>query len=162
MNPEIEIIENAISEFDFYQIQKEIMGHNFPWHFMEGITQGVDNQWQYSHVLYDNYSPCSSYYDMIMPYIIPIIKPKSLYKIGISAVPSCVDTIIQNPWHQDCTQSKTATLYINTNNGQTRFKTGECIDSIENRMIIFNSLAYHTGTNCTDQNRRIVMTVMYD
>jgi hypothetical protein len=54
--------------------------------------------------------------------------------------------------------SKTAIFYLNTNDGYTIFeKDGEKIDSLENRMLIFDSSERHSGTNCTDQKYRAVI-----
>ena len=51
---------------------------------------------------------------------------------------------------------KTAILYINTNNGCTKFKEHGKVKSVENRIVIFDSNLEHQGVTCTDQKRRVV------
>ena len=46
---------------------------------------------------------------------------------------------------------------MNTNNGYTTFKDGTKVDSVANRMIIFDSELDHTGTTCTDQKSRVII-----
>ena len=52
---------------------------------------------------------------------------------------------------------KTGIFYINTNNGKTIFESGEQVDSVENRMIIFPGSLMHTGTTHTDTNIRCLI-----
>ena len=52
-------------------------------------------------------------------------------------------------------------LYINTNNGFTRLKNGEKINSIENRGLFFNPGLEHNSSSCTDQHGRININFNY-
>jgi hypothetical protein len=51
----------------------------------------------------------------------------------------------------------TAIYYVNSNNGYTKFKSGEEIKSLENRLIVFKCNLLHSGTTCTDEKRRVVI-----
>ena len=51
----------------------------------------------------------------------------------------------------------TSIFYINSNNGYTEFESGEKIESIENRMVEFQSTLKHRGTTCTDEQTRTVI-----
>ena len=46
---------------------------------------------------------------------------------------------------------------MNTNNGWTEFKSGIKVNSIANRMLIFDSKYEHVGVTSTDSNRRVVL-----
>jgi hypothetical protein len=50
---------------------------------------------------------------------------------------------------------------MNTNNGKTIFKNGKQINSIENRIVIFDSNLQHTGTSHTDTKRRVLINFNY-
>ena len=57
---------------------------------------------------------------------------------------------------------KTAILYINSNNGYTRFKkNNKKFKSEENKLIDFNGRLQHTGTSCTDTQYRMVINFVY-
>ena len=55
----------------------------------------------------------------------------------------------------------TAILYINTNNGWTKFKGGGKIKCVENRIVIFDSNIQHAGFTCTDKKRKVVVNFNY-
>jgi hypothetical protein len=66
------------------------------------------------------------------------------------------------PWSDVTAISKTAVLYINSNNGFTIFeKDGEKINSVANRMVIFSADDRHSGTTCTDQQFRVVLNLNF-
>jgi hypothetical protein len=161
LNSDLKVIDNAIEESRFEEVQNYVLSQKFPWFYNPVVLPGIEDQYQYTHTVYDMYAPQSKVYDILAPELVKMLNPKCFYRIYINSLPRYHE-IVTNPWHVDVTDKKTATFYFNTNNGQTRFKSGECIDSIENRMITFNSKTLHTGTTCTDATRRVVMTVLYD
>ena len=50
---------------------------------------------------------------------------------------------------------------MNTNNGYTKFETGEKVESVANRLVTFPNNMMHTGTTCTDEQYRCVMNIDY-
>ena len=61
-------------------------------------------------------------------------------------------------WSRLAKISKTAIFYINSNNGFTLFESdNQKVESIENRLVIFDSFERHSGTNCTDEKYRAVI-----
>lgn len=95
-------------------------------------------------------------YKLILPFMKKLnIKTKQLIRIKVNAT-LCKETVMKSGWHTDVLQSEnghgmTAIYYINTNNGKTLFKTGEEIESIKNRIVIFpnnfpHTPQYHTNT----------------
>jgi len=63
--------------------------------------------------------------------------------------------------HVDYNDVTTAIFYINTNNGWTNFKNGDKVESVENRLVIFDSNLEHEGVTCTDEIRRLVINFNY-
>ena len=51
----------------------------------------------------------------------------------------------------------TGIYYVNTCNGYTLFKDGTKVDSIANRMLIFDNQMKHSGVTCSDNKYRIVI-----
>jgi len=71
-------------------------------------------------------------------------------------------------WHTDLGdhphkgKSKTAILYLNTNNGGTKFAdTDEFVQSQSNRCVIFPGTTSHAGVWCTDKKLRYVLNINY-
>ena len=71
----------------------------------------------------------------------------------------------QSPYHQDQSKNpnhKIAIYYINTNNGYTIFEHNkQQIQSIQNRLIIFDGHLRHAGVSTTDTKRREVLNLNY-
>ena len=79
------------------------------------------------------------------------------------------DTIeLHKGFHQDVSERrllesepKTAIFYINTNDGYTVFEDGTKINSVANRICIFPHWMKHSGTTCTNTNRRIALNLNF-
>ena len=64
-------------------------------------------------------------------------------------------------YHNDVDDCITAIYYVNTNNGTTKFKSGKEVESVANRLVIFNSNELHAGSSCTDEHRRCLINFNY-
>jgi len=53
----------------------------------------------------------------------------------------------------------TGILYLNDNNGYTRFEDGSRVDSVANRLVVFDARRRHTGASCTDAPWRLVLNL---
>ena len=62
---------------------------------------------------------------------------------------------------QSFNNAKTAIYYVNSNNGWTEFETGEVVNSVANRIVIFDSNIKHVGYSCTDEKTRVVLNINY-
>ena len=79
------------------------------------------------------------------------------------------DKHIENAYHTDWPVhvkrfqgGKTAILYMNTNNGYTKFKhSGDKIKSIANRLVVFPNDLLHTGATTTDTKNRVVLNINF-
>lgn len=69
-----------------------------------------------------------------------------------------VDSV--NPYLVENT--KTAILYLNTNNGGTQFKDGTFVQSKANTLVKFPCNTFHAGVHCTDAKLRYVMNLNYE
>ncbi len=69
---------------------------------------------------------------------------------------------IEHGYHLDNQSSTLAAIYyINTNDGYTNFKEGGKINSVANRLVLFNTDEYHTGATCTDEKVRVLINFNY-
>ena len=57
--------------------------------------------------------------------------------------------------------TKTAILYLNANNGGTKFKTGDFVQSKPNRLSLFPNDMLHAGVWCTDKKLRFIVNFNY-
>ena len=116
---------------------------------------------QLFHEYYSNFAPQGEHFEMIMPFILKI-KPAALIRIKAN-MGTRSDSIIEHGLHIDhpYPNAKTSVYYVNTCDGYTLFEDGTVVESVENRLITFDSSIRHTGTTCTNQMARIVINFNY-
>lgn len=166
----IQIFDKWLPENYFNELKYTFLSQEFNWNFNEVSVYPSDKElndpqeYQFSHVLYANSKPRSETYDLCSKLFFNL-GANILLKAKVNLNPSTKD-IREKSFHTDIpilnTKNipyKTGILYINTNNGYTKFKSGEIIPSIENRFIIFDGDVPHCGSTCTDQKRRIVLNI---
>ena len=84
-----------------------------------------------------------------------------MVRIKVNMEPKTAEPI-ESCLHTDTNQyNKTAIYYVNTNNGYTRFKDGTKVDSIANRIVIFDAQTEHGGVTQTDEQVRVVVNINY-
>tara|TARA_R100001463_G_C3492754_1_gene218173 strand:- start:24 stop:521 length:498 start_codon:yes stop_codon:yes gene_type:complete len=160
------VIDNFLDKKIFKEIQKGILEDNqFPWYFSNYIDyrgeKGLDKT-QFSHVFYQKHSPNSSHIELLNP-IIKKLNCISVIKIKVNNT-YYTDKIKEGTYHVDNEHkgTTTAVYYINTNNGYTKFKKNKKkINSVENRMVIFDTNTEHLGTTTTNAKRRVVLNFNY-
>ena len=155
------VIENVLKKENFLTIKNTLEGGSFPWYFSKVLIEKINNNFQFVHTFYNNFTVNSNFYDLIIP-IIEVLKPLSLIKIKANLLPQ-EKKIVEHGMHVDHYHKncKTAIYYVNTNNGYTKFLDNTKILSEENKLLIFNTEEEHTGTTCTNVSRRIVINFNY-
>ena len=161
-----QVIDNFLDDATFLHIQNEIYGQNFPWfqsdHVIFPPIDATDTwSWQLTHMFYYAGAPQTSKFSILEPILIKL-NPSAIMRIKGNLVPRA-DKIIEHGFHTDIShfKGKTAVYYINSNNGFTVFDDGSKIESLANRMVIFDSTIKHTGTSCTDARNRCVINFNY-
>jgi len=170
MKCNIEIIDNYLSEELYNDIKFTLTESDFPWYLQKNhkvgklLTPLEDSRidFQFIHGFYRDFCFQSHYYKLLIP-IIDQLKPSALIRIKANLTTYANKVMpfhyhIDNEEHVKC---KTAIYYVNTTNGPTIFETGEEIECIGNRMIIFNSTIKHTGTTHTNEKFRCVLNFNY-
>jgi hypothetical protein len=161
-----QIIHNFLSRTDFIAVKNQILNESFPWTIHDKSDPGgmmCDERFnlQFVHVFYHSPVTISKYISTLDP-IFKKLPHQMVIRVKAN-ITSCTDTAQTYGYHIDINEdlaklSKTAILYLNTNNGFTQFEDdGEQVPSIENSLVIFNSLDRHSGTSCTDHKYRAVI-----
>ena len=170
----VDIKENFLEPGVFRTLHGMLCLDTFPWYYGKvvsykdelevGIRKNITckdsfNQ-QFVHGVYNNYRIRSNIFDILEP-VFEEMDIKSLIRIKINLNPR-TEKVIEHGLHIDSyVDSTTSILYVNTNDGYTKFEDGMKIESKENRLITFPSSMYHTGTTCTDDPGRIVINFNY-
>ena len=153
---DIEIIDNLLNIEEVDKISSIMYGIDFPWYLNRVVT--TQNYIQFVHIFYND-KINSSLYHILMP-IIKKLNFKNLIRIKANFLHR-TDNIIEHGYHIDYENCVTAIFYLNSNNGKTVFQNGAEVESVKNRLVIFDSNLYHSGTTCTDQQFRCVINFNY-
>ena len=154
----LDIIDNFLDKNIFYKLNNEFLNNNFSWYFQNGKVFENDGTFQFTHLFYDENKINSDRFDIIEPFL-SLLNVKSLVKVKLNFTPK--DAVLKKfEFHTDNNfNCNTAIFYLNSNNGKTIFENGEEVNSIENRLVKFNSNIKHTGTSTTDKPYRMVLNV---
>jgi hypothetical protein len=163
------VIDNFLDSSSANQLKNVFLSNEFPWFLNSGInvsdeeTKDISNRnlydAQFTHTFYAKDLVMSPLFEVLTP-LINRIDPICILRIKANYLPR-THKIIENDYHTDYTNDvikcKTAVYYVNSNNGYTKFETGEIVESVENRFLIFDSDMPHAGTYCTNKIGRVVI-----
>ena len=155
----IHIIKNLLKKKDFKHLENIIHGKNFPW-YLNPVVRPKDKLYQFTHVFY--YHKINSQFFKDLKPVLDILKPRELLRIKANLLFSTPE-IVEHGYHLDykTRPHQTAILYLNSNNGYTRFRGGKKITSEKNKLVKFDGSLWHTGSSCTNQQHRTVINFNY-
>ena len=165
MENKIEVIDNFLDEKYFKELQELIFGRNFAW--ARVYTEKDGNQFvhpiflllPFGTVMDDFRSPCFHKFLLCLQKL----KASALLRIKVNLLTRTEKRIL-NAYHGDMAHledsypnlknnGKTSILYMNTNNGVTKFEeSGKEVESVANRMVIFPMRLKHAGSTNTDSD----------
>ncbi len=172
----MEVVDNFLEENDFIKIQNKFLSETCKWEWSNVVEN--DNSFynfQFVHGVYlptvllkKGSDPEDTFKKITMPEMAEIkpllesLKTSAIIKIKVNLTTK-TPTIIEHGFHVDhfFPRAKTAILYLNTCDGYTLFANGDKVESVKNRIVIFDSNIPHTGTTVTNKQRRVVLNINY-
>lgn len=158
---DIKVHKNFMDPLLFLKLKETITGAYFPW-FKSRIVKQTDDI-QLIHTFFEFGRVNSEFFELLDP-CIRFLKMKKLIRAKVNLVLRA-DKIKEHGYHVDTDgykEFRSALLYVNSNNGYTRFeKNNKKIKSEENKLIDFNGYLQHTSTTCTDAPYRMVINFVY-
>ncbi len=152
------------------KLKSYMLSPKVKWHYNEFKVRSNEktDSFQFVHTFYRlplAKSRKSPVHDDLV-YVEPLLKHLDadlIIKIKANITPRTVEPN-KTEFHTDFYDgigNKTAVYYVNTNNGYTEFESGEIVESVENRMVIFDGDERHRGVSCTDEKVRIIINFNY-
>ena len=158
----MKIIDNFLPEEEFKSIQSFMMGGEFRWFYVNGITYKDDGLFYMVHMFYQPEVGSNSEHLPMWSNFMDKLEAKKCMRIKANLTFK-THTIEPHELHTDYSNGKTAVFYINTNNGCTEFESGVRVSSVANRVCIFDSNLKHRGTTHTEgDHQRIVVNFNYE
>lgn len=159
-----QIIDNALPEESFLKIKKSILNSQFSWNLTPWVSNLEENlkttsSYYFTHMFYSGLyidPSCHIFIDLLNK-----LECKSLIRIKANLYPS-TDNIEYQSEHVDYPfEHKGAIYYLNTNDGFTILEDGTKIESIENRLLLFDPSKPHNSTTCTNDKCRVNINFNY-
>ena len=166
----IVIKENFVPQDFFTKMQSLMLGEEFPWYLSRPISEDLDpdhlcnplNNVQLCHTFWFIDKPVSPYYNVCIKPFVKALGIRHLIRIKLN-LNLRTENIIKHGFHVDNNydDSLTSILYLNTNDGYTEFENGTKVESVENRLVTFDTPLKHTGTTCTNKKYRLTLNLNY-
>ena len=175
----MKVTDDFLEQDDFDFLQSQMMkGHrDFPWFYNESIeiTEEEKNTFQFTHMFFDSNRPTSRFFGEFESIFEKVYGQCLLGRVKANLL-TRTPKIIENTFHTDfdmigstehmfsgdnVKQISTSILYVNTNNGYTKFEDGTKVESVANRLVTFAANMKHKGTSCTDEKIRVVINFNY-
>jgi len=155
----MKIIDNLLEYEQVESIEKELISDTFPWFYQETVADKKDiEHFYFTHLFYDHGSQ-SNYFNLIIP-ILKKIKYKKLIRVKGNLYPR-TNKNLEHGKHVDYDFiTKGALYYLNTNNGPTCVENKK-IESIKNRLLLFDASKKHNSVTCTDKKIRLNININY-
>ena len=161
----MKIIDDFLPLKQFERIRDILMSNSFPWYWYDYQVFEGDGQHQLVHGFMNDTQIDSIWFDLFVKSDCFTLWDKdgvTVFKVKANLNYKTPEHVM-GKWHTDFRDKKTrkdmqtAILYINTNNGYTAFKNGDKVESVANRLVMFDCSTEHTAVTCTDEDRRIVV-----
>ena len=170
MKLKYKVIDNFLDEeyFDtlatLFTDKEKTENVGMPWYFQSNITgyHNVveDNIFYMTHMLYDGDMPMSPFYDNLIP-LLKKLDLKCLIRVKGNLYPN-TETPHEHPMHTDYDFPHSgAILSMNTCDGYTKLKDGTKIDSVANRILLFDASNEHCSSTTTNVPARINININY-
>lgn len=152
------------------RLKESLMGHRSCWYYHDFIDYDTEEEkedikkFQFVYIFYERGMWTVSDPSIVYP-LLEILEPLALIKLKAN-LQTRSETFFSNSLHTDAMspvnpQHVTGVYYLNTCNGKTIFESGQEVDSVANRLLIFNPNERHCGTSVTDSKTRCVININF-
>ncbi len=171
MEIETKIIDNFLPEEEFSKLSNTILDEGFPFGIYRKVTGNEINTdslpfWYYYgiHVIYTNNAPKSKWincFDNTLSYMNDQGLCLGLTRVKVNFYPY-TETVYEHDQHIDYEYPMYgAVLSLNTCNGFTRLSDGTRVDSVANRLLIFDSSKKHNSSTTSNARGRYNINFNY-
>jgi len=164
----VKVVDGFLSPGAFQSLVSALRAPEFPWRCVPVVSEGAaagmtpaeNRQWVHGFV---HWRPRSTYRSPALPLLRDVadrLGPVRLLRVKANLTLRR-DRHVEYGLHVDTRHrgAVTGILYLNDNNGYTRFEDGSRVDSVANRLVFFDAARRHTGASCTDAPWRLVLNL---
>lgn len=162
------VIDNFLPDNIFKKIKDHIFSKNFAWSLSPIVANAdeintkecdIPSSYYFVHTFFDKFNIDPSFEKF--GELFDMIECKSLLRVKSNLYPS-TSKLQYHGWHFDYPfEHKGAVLSLNSNDGFTVLDDNTHIESVENRIVIFDSAKLHRSTTCTNTKCRINLNINF-
>lgn len=159
----IEYIDNFLDEDHATMMYNTMSGDDFPWFISLRVAKEDQKQddYYFTHMFYYSPDVRSKYFDTFIKPITDKLEAKNLIRVKGNLYTN-QNKFIEHTPHQDYDFKHKGAIYcLNTCNGYTTFQ-GVQVNSVFNRMILFDPSEFHNSTTTTDKLIRMNINFNYE
>ena len=155
----MQIIDNFLEKDYFDEMSSFICGPMMDWYPNNMVVKEGDGCFQFTHQFYAESMPRTRW-ELVKP-IMDKFNVFCILRVKANLVTKTLKPVVHG-MHTDFAydtshQYKTAIMYLNTNNGYTQFESGQKVECVANRIVIFDGNNKHASVTQTDTNFRYVI-----
>jgi len=158
------IIDNFLPKSDLIDLQTILTDKDFDWYYIPDINQNSPKDSLGSYFVHVAYSKegVTRHMHRFSPILSRLEGMKSLIRIKVNLYPRTPTLEVHAP-HVDENYTHTGAIFsLNTCNGKTILEDGTEIDSVANRVLLFDASTPHSSTSTTDSKARFNININYD
>ena len=159
-----QVFDNFLEEDYFDYLSQVVMG---TWHdraimyqMQKTVSDSTDTEvmppWNFMGIsmIYDNDEPLHPFYKELSETFLPLFREKvydyrAIVRIKCNFYPY-TETFHKHRYHKDYTFDNIGAVFsINTCDGYTEFDDGDVVESVANRLVVFNAQNSHRSTTTT-------------
>ena len=160
----MKIVDRFLPEDYFKSIVDGVVwNYGFNWNLQDIVADDHENNndWYATHIIYRESEPKSEYWPGLGRLVYSLPDFRSLIRVKINFYPR-TETMHEHNRHFDYPyEHKGALLSLNTCNGFTRLYDNSKIESVANRLLIFDPSKPHNSSTTTDTNGRFNININY-
>lgn len=145
------IFDNFLSEEEFLKIKNSILNSEFSWNLTPNVSNLQENlkitsSYYFTH-MFDSYD--------IFDVLLKKLSPSKVIRIKANLYPS-TEKVERHNNHIDYDYENIGAIYyLNTNNGLTILEDKVEVESVRNRLLLFDGSKLHCSTTCSDDKCRV-------
>ena len=162
----MQVIDNFLQKEYYDHLYSVITDTQFPWLFQHQVATNLEDpranldHYYFVHSLFHAYRIESPLYDNFV-HLFEALEVDFLFRARVLLYVNQGKQIIHDRHIDHGETCKTALIYMNSNDGFTEFETGERIDSVKNRLLVFDGSVLHSSSTPTNTKDRMLLSVTY-
>lgn len=161
----ISVIDNYLDKANFEILEAAFTSPSIAWYYNSYPPNKYEKKYKgnfyFNHTFFRQNEVTSQNFYLLKP-LLNKLEVKAIVNIKLSLYPQTPKVIKYNLNKDHTFTLKSALFYINTCDGHTYFKdTDKKVNSIANRIVLFDSSKAYYNTTTTDQNGRFTLNINY-